>query len=178
MNINQLGSSSLTALTKNLGTQATKTRSSIPPAAGTAATSNISKPAELLQKLEQLQQDPTQFKQVMSQISDNLLQVADQSGSSNGFAAKLASAFKTAADTGDLSAVQSALTPPPRQSGVSATVSQGAQQHHGHHHGGAMATMLSAALSQVDLALQGTVNAATTDTAAKTAPGESETSGE
>jgi hypothetical protein len=55
-----------------------------------AAPTNISKPAELLQKLQQLQQqDPAQFKQVLSQLANTLQQVADKSGNSSGIAAKI-----------------------------------------------------------------------------------------
>jgi len=179
MNITGLGSPTLAALNGTTSNQTTKTKSSIPPAMGSAAKSNISKPAELLQKLQQLQQqDPAKFKQVASQLADSLQKVADQSGNSNGLAAKLASALKSAADSGDLSSVQAALTPPTRQNAApSAANTQGAKgtqgHHHGHHHGGgAAASALSSAITQIDAALEASSAAATptaTNTAATTA---------
>ncbi len=171
MNINSIGSSALSALLNANTAQAKNAPSSIPPAANGAAPTNISKPAELLQKLQQLQQqDPAQFKQVMSQLADTLQQVADKSGNSNGIATKLAAAFKSAADSGDLSTIQAAMQPPAgattAQSAASApAATQGAQgKHHGHHHhggGGAIAAAFSTTISQIDAALQ-TSNAATT----------------
>ena len=179
MNITGLGSPTLAALNGTTSNQTTKTKSSIPPAMGSAATSNISKPAELLQKLQQLQQqDPAKFKQVASQLADGLEKVAAQSGNSNGLAANLASALKSAADSGDLSSVQAALTPPPRPNAApSAKNTQGAQStqghHHGHYHGGAaVASALSSAIGQIDAALQASSAKATpteTNTAATTA---------
>ena len=166
MNINSIGSSALSALINASTNQTKNSPSSIAPAANGAAPTNISKPAELLQKLQQLQQqDPAQFKQVMSQLADTLQQVADKSGNSNGIASKLAAAFKSASDSGDLSALQSAMQPPnvataaqAQGAGATASAPQGAQgHHHGHHHqggGGGIAAAFSAAISQIDAALQ------------------------
>ncbi len=171
MNVNNVGTSPLSSLLNATLAQRTNTPSSIPPAGATAASAQISKPGELLQKLQQLQQqDPTQFKQVLTQLADNLQQVADQSGNSDGMAAKLATAFKNAADSGDLTALQTALQPPnvaaaaqaasSSSSTSAAGSSQGAQKHHhGHHHhgGGGIAAAFSTAFSQIDAALQSPV---------------------
>jgi len=178
MNINGIGSPALSALLNTNTTQTSNTPSSVPPTGSGAATSNISKPAELLQKLQQLQQqDPAQFKQVLSQLADALQQVADGSGQSNNFATKLAAAFKNASDTGDLSALQSALQPTarmplPQNAGSTAGQSQGAQgHHHGHHHhggGGAIAAAFSTAISSIDAILNGSSPVGSTNTAAST----------
>jgi hypothetical protein len=183
MNINSIGSSTISSLLNATATQSTNNPSSIPPAANAAASAKFSKPGELMQKLAQLQeQDPAQFKQVLTQLADSLQQVADKSGNSSGMAAKLATAFKDAASTGDLSALQSALQPPnvataaqANSANQTANAAQGAQgQHHGHHHhhgGGAIASAFATAISQIDAALQGTSTSSTTNTGAATATG-------
>ncbi len=157
MSITGIGNSTLAAISAITNSQTAKTPSSIPPAVGAASTAKISKPAELLQKLQQLQQqDPTKFKEVALQLADGLQHAADQSGNSNGFAGRLASAFKAAADTGDLSSVQAALTPRARPNASTTSESQSAHgHHHGHHHGGGLGSSLSSLMSQIDAALQG-----------------------
>ena len=154
MNINGIGSSALSGLSSAASsTQTTKTKSSIPPAANGAATSNISKPAELLQKLQQLeQQDPAQAKQILTQLAETLQKAADQSKDANSPIAKLAAAFKSAADTGDLSSVQAAMKPPSASTTSMPSGTQGAKgHHHGHHHGGgALATAFSTAIGQIE----------------------------
>lgn len=162
MPITGIGSSTLTALSNVTNNHASRTPSSIPPAPGAASTSNISKPAELLQKLQQLQQqDPAKFKEVASQLADTLQKVADQSGNSDGFPAKLAAAFKSAAQSGDLSSVQAALSPHSRSDASAVRGSQSAQgaeaHHRGHHRhgGGGAGSVLSSLVNQIDAALQG-----------------------
>ena len=169
MNINGVGTSPLSALVNSTASQNARSPSSIPPAGNAAASANISKRGQLLQKLQELQQqDPQQFTQIVTQMADSLQQIANQSGDSNGMAAKLASAFKNVASTGDLSALQAALQP----QGVAlamqpatttantpgAIQGPGTPQHHGHHlhgGGGGIAAAFSAALNAVDTALQG-----------------------
>ncbi len=159
VNINSIGSSALSSLINANPNQAKHSPSSIPPAANGAAPTIISKPAQLLQKLQQLQQqDPAQFKRVLSQLADTLQQVADKSGNSGAIAANLAAAFKSAADSGDFSALQSALQPPSaaatsQSAGAPAGAAQGAQGHH-HGGGGAIAAAFSAAINQIDASLQ------------------------
>jgi hypothetical protein len=183
MNVNGIGGSPLSAVSNATTSHTAKTRSSIPPANGASASTNISKPAELLQKLQQLQQqDPTQFKQVVSQLADSLQQVADKSGDSNSMAARLATALKKVADTGDLSSLQSAMQPPGMAAAVQSanaatgtaapSSAQAAQKHHhGHHHGGgggAVAAAFSTAFSQIDAALKGNTASSNTTTNAVT----------
>jgi hypothetical protein len=89
-----------------------------PDAASDSA--GISQASQFLSKLEQLkQQDPAQFKQVLSQIADKLTAAAQQQtqGTDSQFLTQLADKFRNAAQTGDLSQLQ-----PP------------AGGHHGHHH--------------------------------------------
>jgi hypothetical protein len=85
--------------------------------AGTVSAS-ISGPGQLYSELQQLQaQNPTEFKQVVSQIASQLEAAAQQQGSSNAgsFLSDLASKFTSVANGGDLSQLQ------PHQHG-----------HHGH----------------------------------------------
>lgn len=168
MNVNGIGATGLSSLINvNSQQQGAGSPSSIPPAGNAAAPTNISQPGELMQKLEQLQQqNPTEFTQVVSQLADSLQKIADQSGNSQGIAAKLATAFKNVASTGDLSALQTALQP----SGVAASTqgtSASAQSngaHHGHHHhggAGGIAAAFKTALDQINSALQSSSTSST-----------------
>jgi hypothetical protein len=95
--------------------------------------SGISPAASFLNELSQLQQqNPDQFSQVLTQITDRLKQAA-QDASSKGDAQKagelnqLATAFQNAASSGQLPTVQQL-----QQAGLT-----GHHHHHGgHHHGG------------------------------------------
>ncbi|HLK58272.1 MAG TPA: hypothetical protein VKU00_17025 [Chthonomonadaceae bacterium] len=132
---------------------------------GGAASVKISKQAQLLSQLQQLQQqDPTQFKQVVTNIADQLTQAAQSStGQDQQFLTALAGRFQQA-ETGDLSgftqqqpaatsSVQAAYTQgaqatDPLQTAIAATqngqttdptqtaaaTTQGAAQGHHHHH--------------------------------------------
>jgi hypothetical protein len=103
-------------------TQATNSTSVNDPDGGSDS-QRISGAGQLFSKLQQLQQqDPTKFKQVLTQIASELQTAAQQQGQGNQaqFLTQLANKFQTAAQTGD-------LTPLQPQQGV-----QGA--HHGHHH--------------------------------------------
>ena len=182
MNINSVGTSPLSSLVNTNASQNTQSSSSVPPAGNAAASANISKRGQLLQKLQQLQQqDPQQFTQIVSQMAESLQQVANQSGDANGMTANLAAALKNAASTGDLSALQSALQPQgvalatqpatTNPSTLGTSQAQGPAEHHGHHHhggGGAIAAAFSTALNAVDSALQSgsTESTATTSTTA------------
>jgi hypothetical protein len=97
-----------------------------PTGSGSTGTSSaqISGPGALLSKLQQLKtQDPAKFKQVLSDIATKLQTLAQQQGQnpSSQWLTKLADKFQTAANTGDLSALQP-------------TAHQG---HHHHHASGA-----------------------------------------
>ena len=155
MNINSIGSTSSIAQLDSLQSTSTSRASSIPPA-DAAASATFSKPAELFNKLQQLQQqDPDKLKEVASSIADSLRSAA--SGSSDGFLSKLADSFDQVAKTGDLSALQ------PKSGGAAAGVS-GHHGHHGHgHHGGGsggVASVLANALDQVNQALSAPSDAA------------------
>lgn len=162
MNINSLSSPSATSSVGGLsgvGSQrAARTSSVPPPPAGASA--SISKPGELLSKLQQLQQsDPAKFKEVTAELSK---QLKDAAGSATGPAAaalnKLADGLAQASSTGSLDA----LTP-----------KGGAKGHHGHHHhgggGGAVGAALSSALETVQKALDGSATSATSPTTSATA---------
>lgn len=178
MNINGIGTSPLSTLVNTNAAQNSRSPSSIPPAGNAAASANISKRGQLLQKLQQLQQqDPQQFTQIVSQMADSLQQIANQSGNANAMAANLAAAFKNVASTGDLSALQAALQPQgvalatqPATTNASAsgtTQAQGAAERHGHHHhggGGAIAAAFSTALDAIDTALHGSATESTATT--------------
>jgi len=86
-----------------------------------SATTSISPAAQYLGQLVQLQQsNPGEFKTVLTDIADKLQAVADKAGGSEGQAlSNLASKFRTAGQTGDLSSLRPA------------------HHHHGHHHSGA-----------------------------------------
>ena len=77
--------------------------SSIPPAQKSpAATAVISKPGDLMNKLQQLQQkDPVKFKELMTQLSgDATTAAASTSGEQAGLMTKIADSFAQAASTG------------------------------------------------------------------------------
>lgn len=113
MAISSIGGSSYVQQVSLSVTQQT-TQSSSSSGVGDAATTSVSKPAELMAKLQQLQQsDPEKLKSVLSDISKQLQDTADKTGDKG--LAKLADKFADAAQSGDLSGLQ--------------------PQHH-HHHGG------------------------------------------
>ncbi len=164
MNINSLSSPSATSSVGGLSSvgsqRAARTSSVPPPPAGASA--SISKPGELLSKLQQLQQsDPAKFKEVTAELSK---QLKDAAGSATGPAAaalnKLADGLAQASSTGSLDA----LTP-----------KGGAKGHHSHHHhgggggGGAVGAALSSALETVQKALDGSTTSATSPTTSATA---------
>ena len=115
-------------------------------AAGLTSTDsiNLSKPAELLSKLEQLKQsDPDKFKEVLTNIADELNNAAKQK---SGFIAQiltsLADKFQSVANGGDISQLMPPNPPNSdlytQQSGNSADQSQkGKGSHHGRHGRGA-----------------------------------------
>lgn len=82
----------------------------------------ISKPAQEMKKLAALQQsDPAKFKEVVSQIADQLSQAASsQTGAAADKLNEMADKFEKAADSGDLSSLQ-----PPAHKG-------GGGGHHAH----------------------------------------------
>lgn len=106
---------------------------------GAAASTQILGPAQMLAKLQALQtKDPDKFKQVMSDMSDKLSALADKTGDQK--LSQLADKFKTAGETGDLSALQPPPPPSSAQAGAAAAYAQndssGSQTkgHHHHHH--------------------------------------------
>lgn len=113
VNVNtSVSSLTTTAAVSSLSSPSASGTSDTSEASGVAASADMSKPAELLNKLKQLkQQDPTKFKQVMSDIADELRTAAKNSGAAGGaMLSKLADKFEQAGQTGDLSTLQ----PPPR----------------------------------------------------------------
>ena len=130
MSIQQIGLSSLfsnsSALTSLPGigsllqTGQTQQSGQVSNSDGASDAAGISQASQFLSKLEQLkQQDPAQFKQVLSQIADKLAAAAQQQGqgADSQFLTQLSDKFRNAAQTGDLSQLQ-----PPTGA------------HHGHHH--------------------------------------------
>ena len=73
----------------------------------------ISKPAGLLKKLSDLKQaDPERFKLVMGEVAANLKAAANpQSGAVGAQLSQLSDGLKRAANTGDLSSLQSSVSP-------------------------------------------------------------------
>jgi hypothetical protein len=164
MNINGIGTTStidaLTALNSTANpdaSQGTSGTSTTP-----AASANVSKPGELMSKLSQLlQQDPAKFKQVTQQISDELKSAAQNaSGPQASFLNKLSENFAQASSSGSLSSLQ-----PPQGSGV-----PGRHHHQGGGHGGgagpggAIESVISTALDQVNQALSGTTGSGASST--------------
>src|SRR5262249_5938475 len=110
------------------GSRTSRTSSVPPPQAGGAASVNISRPGELLSKLQQLQQsDPDKFQQVVSGIADKLhTEAQNASGADSQALGKLADRFAQVAQTGDLSALQPKGGPP-------TAAGDATHHHHGHH---------------------------------------------
>lgn len=111
-----------------------------------ASSVDISKPAQLFNKLKQLQtSDPTKFKQVTAQLADKLQKAADNStGDDQKLLSDLASKFKEASQIGELSLPQGPDRGSGRPQGIKSTLGQGAgisqtqasgkHKSHGHHH--------------------------------------------
>jgi hypothetical protein len=158
MNINGIGTTStidaLSALSNTSSPDASQEASGT--ATTPAASASVSKPGELMSKLNQLlQQDPAKFKQVTQQISDELKSAAqDASGPQASFLNKLSENFAQASSSGSLSSLQ-----PPQGSGSGVS---GHHHHHGGGHhgggggGGGIESVISTALDQVNQALTGT----------------------
>ena len=96
---------------------------------------NVSQPAELFSKLQQLQQtDPDKFKQVLTNIAGELQSAAKgKSGFEAQTLSDLATKFQNVANGGDISQLK-----PPSSSNSDQYTQQGAvstKHHHGHHHG-------------------------------------------
>ena len=148
------------ALSKVTSNTATSRASDASALAGD--TTKVSKPAELLSKLQQLKDtDPTKFKAVMKDLSDKLSAAADSSGDAK--LKELADKFAKAGESGDLSSLA-----PQKKGG-------GAHAHANANRGGrasdrppsTMDSFLSTALSEVNDALGGSSAAASaTSTAA------------
>lgn len=156
MNINGIGNSStvdalsLSTLLSSSSSGAAQATDGTPSTQASSTTT--SKPGELLNKLSQLlQQDPTKFKAVTQQISDELKTAAQSAtGPQAAFLSKLSADFAQASSSGSLSSLQ------PQQGSQ-----QGGAVHH-HHHGGGhhgggggggIESVLSTALDQVNQAL-------------------------
>jgi hypothetical protein len=136
-----------------------------PPATFGAAAPQISGPGQFFSKLQQLAEtNPTQFKQVTQQISDQLRQQAQQStGRAAQFENALADRYASAAQSGDLSAFKP-------QGGSETSAAQHAHHHHGHGGGGGgggggpLAAIFSNALEEINQALSATPGATGTGT--------------
>jgi hypothetical protein len=104
MSIQSVGSSSLVqSVSLSITAKVTETTSA--SGVGEAATTNVSKPAELMAKLQKLKDsDPDKLKSVLSDISKQLQDAADKTGDKG--LAKLADKFASAAQSGDLSGLQ------------------------------------------------------------------------
>ena len=119
--------------------------SSIPPPAG-AASSSISQQGSIFSQLQQLsQQDPTRFKQVMSEMAKEIrTDASKQTGAAADRLSQMASRMDQVASSGDMS--QLAPPQPPQGAQQGAAAYQGASGGHHHHHGGgAMANDLQQA---------------------------------
>jgi hypothetical protein len=168
MNINGIGTTStvdaLSALSNTSNTDASQETSTTTSTA--AASTTVSKPGELMNKLSQLlSQDPAKFKEVTQEISDELKSAAQNaSGPQASFLNKLSANFAQASSTGSLSPLQ-----PP------GGAPNGVQGHHHHHGGGGhgggggggggIESVISTALDQVNEALSGTTSSTSTSTA-------------
>jgi hypothetical protein len=123
--INTIDSSLLSEISSYQASQTSGSTQPTPPASAPSSDSiNFSQVAQLFQQLQQLQtSNPTEFKQVLTDAAKQFTAAAGQQTdpAAAGFLSNLANQFQTAADTGNLSALQ------PGSNG-----SQGA--HHGHHH--------------------------------------------
>jgi hypothetical protein len=127
--INSINSSLLNEIKSYKSAQATGSSASTNVAPSTsAATSdsvNFSQVAQLFQQLHQLQSsDPAEFKQILTDAAAKFKDAATQQTdpSAAQFLSNIASRFQTAADTGNLAALQSGSS----QEG-------GPRAHHGHH---------------------------------------------
>jgi len=178
-------------LSQASGVSSSGSPSSVPPPPGSqgATTTSISSPGQLFSDLQQLsQQNPTQFQSVAAQLASSFQTAAGQaSGPQAQFLTNVANQLTQAAQTGTLSAPQSAgsATPAqstaqaastaqtasaaPAQSASSSSQSGGAHHHHHHHHGGSSQSSqvqeaFQSAISVVSQALQGgsTTGSATT----------------
>jgi hypothetical protein len=163
MNINGISNTStIDALSALSNSSTADVASTLGTSSTPAASASVSKPGELMNKLSQLlQQDPSKFKAVTQQISDELKTAAQSaSGPQASFLTKLSSDFAQASSSGTLSSLQ----PPQSQGGGAAA----AHQHHhggGHHGGGGgggIESVISTALDQVNQALSGSSSSGTT----------------
>lgn len=135
---------------------------------GAATSTQISGPAQMLAKLQALQtKDPDKFKQVMSDMADKLSTLANKTGDQK--LSQLADKFKTAGETGDLSALQPPPPPSSAQAGAAAAYAQNDASgsktggHHYHHHASgsdssngqnAMSTLMTQFNQEISSALQ------------------------
>ena len=135
MNITQVNGPS--SLDQIYAAQAAGASAAQPTSSATATSDQVSLsgPAQLLSSLQSLKQsDPVALKQKLSDIADQLHTQAQSVGGAKGAQLdKIASQFQDAAQTGDLSKLQS-----PTQSGM-------AHGHHGghKHHGGGSSQSLA-----------------------------------
>jgi len=118
--------------------------SSIPPPAG-AASSSISQQGSIFSQLQQLsQQDPTRFKQVMSEMAKEIrTDASKQTGAAADRLSQMASRMDQVASSGDMSQL-APRQPPAAPQGAAAYQGAGGQHHH-HHGGDAMASDLQQA---------------------------------
>ncbi|MEN6357097.1 MAG: hypothetical protein ABFD83_08450 [Armatimonadota bacterium] len=107
------------------GTSSDDSDTSIAGVSSTGASvdsADFSKAGELFSKLQQLQEtDPDKFKEICANIAEQLSEAAEnEDGSSDGMLTDLASKFKDASETGDMSSLQP--PPPPPASGCSGSM--------------------------------------------------------
>lgn len=118
---------SLLRIAQNGTDGATSATTSTDSTTSASAATDISGPGAMMKKLQQLKEsDPDKFKQVMSDMADQLSALAKQQGDTDGTSrlSQLASKFATAGQTGDLSALQPPPPPPPpTDAGQSAALS-------------------------------------------------------
>jgi hypothetical protein len=122
---------------RNLPTASTESRQSpvradVGRSSDTSSKVSVSKPAELKQKLTDLQKaDPAQFKQAASEIAAKFKDLAFSSaGPESQGLARLAAAFTQAAETGDVSVLDpgaSANAPPPPPAAASSSQTSSSQ---------------------------------------------------
>lgn len=132
---------------ESVSSNTSRRQSSIPPAPSLgAATTQISRPGQLMGRLQQLaQSDPAKFKAVTQDIADKLHQAAQGlEGRAADRANALADRFATASQSGDVADLR-----PKHDEGPQA-------HHHRHHAGGVIASVLSSALDEVNQALGST----------------------
>ena len=146
LDASQLGLSGVSGIgsinTGSIGKAATSQGSST---AATSASVDISRPAELYAKLQQLQStDPDKFKQVVSDVADKLKTLADQNSNSPQakMLSSLAAKFQDVANGGDLSQLKPTEPTSGQANNAASAYSQATQdgsnlnaaQHHGGHH--------------------------------------------